>query len=76
MMLATNRAGGFKWLFRQANYCSIVFESVASWHTKSQVAMPANSGCAPCSRTPIGRKFDMPAASGCAPCKDGYAGHQ
>ena len=25
-----------------------VFESVASWNTKSQVAMPAASGCAQC----------------------------
>ena len=42
----TNRADSNG--YRQVNCCSIVFESVASWHTKSQVAMPDASGCAPC----------------------------
>ena len=32
MTPVTNQPG------RRVNYCSFVFESVASWHTKSQVA--------------------------------------
>ena len=40
----TNRADSNGYLYKRI----AVFESVASWHTKSQVAMPAASGCAPC----------------------------
>ena len=45
----TNRADSNGYLDeRTTNYRSIVFESVSSWHTKSQVVMPAASGCALC----------------------------